>query len=175
MKRCFSTLTVLLALFSTAAVDGAKADETLTGVLTALPVLRGEAPLADDLADRVVLVAFFASWCPPCQYEFPHLNTVQDAYGDRGLRIVAVNVFETFDGLSTPEKLEIFLDDVAPIFPILKGDAETRRAFGDLDRIPTMFLFRRDGTLDFIFRHERGAKKTHLTEAELRDAIEPLL
>ena len=152
-----------------------RADADLGHILSALPVIRGEPLDARALDDQVVLVAFFASWCPPCKYEFPYLNNVNAAYRDAGLQIIAINVFETFDGLSTPAKLEIFLEDVDPTFPILKGDADTRRRFGDLDRIPTMFLFRRDGALDFIFRHERGAEKTHLTEAELREAIEPLL
>ena len=167
-------LNLVIALPAPAGADHADGT-TLAGLLGRLPVLRGELPEVDELDDRVMLIAFFASWCPPCKEEFPHLNTVQRVYGDRGLEIVAINVFETFDGLSTPEKLELFLDETRPVFPILKGDAETRRLFGDLDRIPTMFLFRRDGELDFVFRHERGAEKTHLSEAELRTAIEPLL
>lgn len=166
------SLTIALALMPN---GKAGADDDLGGVLSSLPVIRGEAISADGLDDQVVLVAFFASWCPPCKYEFPHLNSVHAAYGQEGLTIVAINVFETFEDRSTPARLETFLDDVEPTFPILEGDGDTRRIFGNLDRIPTMFLFRRDGTLDFVFRHERGAKKTHLTEAELRDAIEPLL
>jgi len=161
-------------LFSAMAVPAA-GETTLDTALADLPVLRGASPAPDTFDDRVVLVAFFASWCPPCKQEFPHLNTVQEAYREAGLRVIAINVFETHDGLSTPAKLEAFLDETNPVFPILKGDAETRRVFGDLDRIPTMFLFTRDGDLDFIFRHERNAEKTHLSEAELRAAIEPLL
>ena len=143
--------------------------------LSGLSALRGEAVTAAAFVDKIVLVAFFASWCPPCKHEFPHLNSIYAAYRDQGFRIVAVNVFETFDGLSSPAKLEAFLDDVDPSFPILKGNAETRRAFGNLDRIPTMFLFDREGTPAYVFRHERDAEKTHLTEAELRRVVEPLL
>ena len=170
---------IALIVFLTGALSvaqGQAADErTLEDVLLELPTVRGEPLSTIELDDRVLLVVFFASWCPPCKHEFPHLNTVQNAYGDDGLKIVAINVFETHEGLSTPEKLEEFLDDMQPIFPILKGDADTRRVFGNLDRIPTMFLFRRNGELDFVFRHEPNAEKTHLSEAELRNAIEPLL
>ena len=155
--------------------ERAHAGETLADALIDLPQIRGEAVTSDDVDEKVVLVAFFASWCPPCKHEFPHLNSVQKAYGDDGFKVVAVNVFETFEGLSTPEKLEIFLDDVQPVFPIIKGNDETRRIFGNLDRIPTMFVFDRDGAPAYIFRHERNAEKTHLTEEELREVIEPLL
>jgi len=170
-------IALFLAVTACLPVTASSADEepTLNALLTELPLLRGASLALDDLEDRVVLVAFFASWCPPCKYEFPHLNTVQRAYGEKGLQIVAINVFETYEGLSTPEKLDAFLTEMAPVFPILKGDAETRRIFGNLDRIPTMFLFKRDGDLNFVFRHERDAEKTHLSEAELRAAIEPLL
>lgn len=168
---------VLMLIVSWGIPTGAKSatDGGLGDVLGKLPIIRGEVKSDRSLDGQVVLVAFFASWCPPCKHEFPHLNTIQKAYGDDGFQVVAVNVFETHDGLSTSAKLETFLDDVAPIFPILKGDAETRRVFANLDRIPTMFLFDRDGQPNFVFRHERNAEKTHLTEQELRNVIEPLL
>jgi len=175
MKRTIFAAIAACLLLPLALTGPTRAEGTLANVLSPLLVLRGAPVTAETLEDRVVLIAFFASWCPPCKYEFPHLNTVQEAYGEDGLQIIAVNVFETFDGLSTPEKLDVFLDDIAPTFPILKGDAETRRIFGDLDRIPTMFLFGRDGALDFVFRHAPNADKTHLSEAELREQIEPLL
>ncbi len=168
------TIAALLALvvaWSAKATSG----DGLGDVLGKLPLIRGEAISEHSLDDEVVLVAFFASWCPPCKHEFPHLNTIQEAYGEDGFQVIAVNVFETHDNLSSAAKLEVFLDDVAPIFPILKGNAETRRIFGNLDRIPTMFLFDRDGQPNFVFRHERNAEKTHLTEQELREVIEPLL
>ena len=174
MRFLIPPLAVIAVLIS-AIAGPAIGKTTLEALLADLPVLRGASPVEGELDDRVVLVAFFASWCPPCKDEFPHLNGVQKAYHEAGLRVIAINVFETFDGLSTPAKLEVFLDETDPVFPVLKGDAETRRIFGNLDRIPTMFLFARDGDLDFVFRHERDAEKTHLSEAELRAAIEPLL
>ena len=127
--------------------------------MTALPLIRGEPSHIETLDGRVVLVAFFASWCPPCKHEFSHLNAIQNAFVGEGFQVVAVNIFETFDGLSTPAKLEAFLDDVAPVFPVLKGNDDTRRVFGNLDRIPTMFVFGRDGAPAYVFRHERNAEK----------------
>ena len=136
--------------------DRAEAGETLAATLSSLPLLRGAPVTSESFEDTVVLVAFFASWCPPCKHEFPHLNTVQRAYADQGLRIIAVNVFETFDGLSTQAKLELFLDDVDPAFPILKGDADTRR-------VAELFASKvgteeQDEALGFYLESWRGAR-----------------
>src|ERR1700720_2855448 len=50
---------------------------------------------AVDLAEfrgSVVYLDFWASWCAPCRQSFPWMQTMQDAYGAEGLRVVAVNV-----------------------------------------------------------------------------------
>jgi len=174
MRKLFLVFGAVFALLLPHQGDAA-AEGDLGDVLGELPIIRGASLSETAFDDRVVLVAFFASWCPPCKHEFPHLNSLQEGYGDDQFRVVAVNVFEAYEGLSTPEKLEIFLDEVEPVFPILKGNDETRRIFGNLDRIPTMFVFDREGAPAFVFRHERNAEKTHLTEAELREVIDPLL
>jgi thiol-disulfide isomerase/thioredoxin len=167
-------LLLCLAWLIAAAAPAGAAGLDVRAELARLEPIRGPAVSA-TLEDRVVLVAFFASWCPPCRAELGHLNAVQDAYRDAGLEVIGINVFETLDGRSSPAGLAGFLDQTAPVFAILKGDRATRQAFFDLDRIPSIFLFARDGRLAMVFRHERGATKTHLSEAELRAAVEALL
>ncbi len=48
-----------------------------------------------ELRGHIVWVNFFATWCPPCQFESPVLREVDERYRDRGLTIVAVNVQQT--------------------------------------------------------------------------------
>ena len=50
-----------------------------------------------DLRGKGVWINFFASWCPPCQSETPVLREVHEAYRDRGLELIAVEVQETVD------------------------------------------------------------------------------
>ncbi len=45
---------------------------------------------AEDLAGRTLLIEFFAFWCHPCGLQVPHLNELQERYGERGLTIVAL-------------------------------------------------------------------------------------
>ncbi|TME09831.1 MAG: TlpA family protein disulfide reductase [Chloroflexi bacterium] len=48
-----------------------------------------------DLRGKAVWVNFWASWCPPCQFETPTIRAMDDRYRDRGLVIVAVQVQQT--------------------------------------------------------------------------------
>jgi peroxiredoxin len=50
-----------------------------------------------DLRGKAVWVNFWASWCPPCQFETPTVRAMDARYRDRGLVIVAVQVQQTVD------------------------------------------------------------------------------
>jgi cytochrome c biogenesis protein CcmG/thiol:disulfide interchange protein DsbE len=50
-----------------------------------------------DLRGKAVWINFWASWCPPCQFETPTLRTIDQRYRDRGLAIVGVQVQQTVE------------------------------------------------------------------------------
>jgi len=94
-----------------------------------------------DLRGRVVWINFWASWCPPCQFETPTLREIDERYRDRGLSIVAINVQETVE--SAREYAETYgwqftvgADVSARIFHAYRVYA-----------LPTQFIIDRDGIL----------------------------
>ena len=70
------------------AVDGA------TGRV-GLKDLDGNTIRLADLRGKVVWINFWASWCPPCQYETPSIRALDERYRDRGLEIIAIQVQQT--------------------------------------------------------------------------------
>ena len=172
------TLRPLLAALFVLVVSPLAGAETVTldaerrAALAELPVLHGPALNADTLDGRVVVVAFFASWCPPCHPEFDHLNEAHRAFRSDGVEIVAVNIFEDIGRFKDdPERLGRFLARKAPTFHVLGGGEAVADLFGSVDRIPTVFVFGPDGRPSLPFhtcarRHQdprllRGTGRGH--------------
>ena len=124
--------------------------------------------------DRIVVVTFFASWCPPCLHEFKALNEITNQLDRDKFTVVAVNVFEEFDD-NDKVRMEKFLQTTQPEFAVLKGTVQSREMFGNIRRIPTLLVFDRDGNLAFDFVHAQGATKQSVDSEELLGAIRPLL
>jgi len=131
---------------------------------------------AARLTGRPVLVSFFASWCPPCNAEFEHMKLLHLAHAADGLEIVAINLFEDFGGFQDDGKrLNRFLGRHTPVFPIVKGTPDTAKLFGDVKRLPTVFVFDRGGRAVLHFVHATNSKKTNPGLGELRRAVRDAL
>ena len=178
MRRLLALLIVALTVTAGAARGEpatVRLDAALIAEIAGLVPLRGAAPTPERLAGKVVVVGFFASWCPPCHAEFRHLGEIDARYRDAGVEIVAINLFEDFGGLSSPAKLERFLDRYDPAYSVVRGTDATAQAFGGVRRIPTLYVFDREGRPAFGFVHEIGAAKTNVSADELAAVIDALL
>ena len=172
-------LTILLvfagALVPPAAASELALDPERRAELSRLEPIRGPAVSAEALPGRIVIVTFFASWCPPCHQEFRELKRLGAEYRDRGLAIVAVNLFEDWGNLSDPARLDGFLARHDPPFAVVRGEARTGALFGDVSRIPTLLLFGPDGAAHLHFVHERGSAQTYVGYDRLKIVIDSLL
>ncbi len=102
--------------------------------------LQGTSVSLEKLRGKVVLVVFFATWCPPCVAEVPVLNHLWETYRDAGLEVVAIAV----DPRESEKKIAGFVDQHAVRYTVLLGTRETGRRY-QIQGIPTTFLVGRDG------------------------------
>lgn len=148
----------------------------LRQTLESLPHLHGRKVKEAGLHGKIVLVSFFASWCPPCNLEFRHLRDAHAAYHKQGLRIVAINYFEDLAGFADGgARLDRFITRHAPWYSVVKGNDALAKKFADVTRIPTVFIFDRQGKQALHFIHRWKARKSNLTMDELHKALRPLL
>ncbi len=147
----------------------------LQSTLKTLPVLMG-APVGDQTFDnKVVVVTFFASWCHPCREEFGHLRELYQTYHDRGVEIIAVNYFEDFDNLSDDTRLQNYLNLTKPPFTVVKGNDTVSQQFGTVTRIPTLFVFDKQGQRALHFFNKPDGSQSTIDMDTLRQVITNLI
>jgi thiol-disulfide isomerase/thioredoxin len=89
---------------------------------------------------RVVIVNFWATWCPPCREEIPEMIDLANRYGDR-LQIVGVSE----DDDATPEEVRDFAHNEKINYPIVMGSNGISREYGGVPALPTSFLVDTNG------------------------------
>jgi thiol-disulfide isomerase/thioredoxin len=105
-----------------------------------LTLLDGQEVRLRDLHGKVVLLNFWATWCPPCKAEMPDLEALYREYGDaRDFIVVGVN-FEEETG-----PVQAFVDEWALTFPVwLDSNGEAGGKLG-VRGLPASFIIDREG------------------------------
>lgn len=148
-----------------AARDGAKADDAAE--IAALPKLAlldiaGRSVESEKLAGQIVVVEFWATWCPPCRGTLDWLGKLERRYGDK-VTVLAVAVE------SDEKDVRQLIEPLGLPVHVVMGQKETVTPFGGFSTVPTMFVFDRKGKTAAVFY---GAPKDlHRRVARLIDAL----
>lgn len=124
------------------------------------------APIATkDFRGKLVLVNFWATWCTPCQWEMPLMDTLYKAYRDRGFVVLAISLDQ-----GSAEGVRSFVNDKKLTCPVgLDPRHEAARQFG-ITGLPATLLVDPDGSVQGV---SYGPKEWDGKEA--RALIESLL
>jgi thiol-disulfide isomerase/thioredoxin len=97
-----------------------------------------------DYHGKVLVLDFYATWCEPCRKSIPHLMTLQNDYGEKGLQIIGLNVGGPDDRI----KVADFARELDIQYPLGFPDkALTDLFLSDDQTIPQTFVFGREGQL----------------------------
>ena len=129
----------------------------------ALRDLNGRIVRLSDYQGKVVLINFWATWCPPCRAEMPDLVKLQREYGKVGLQIIGITY--------PPERrarVRRFARSLKVNYPIILGTREIKARFSSEETLPLTIVINRDGKVSEII-------SGILLREEFDEKIKPLL
>ncbi|WP_432695219.1 TlpA family protein disulfide reductase [Marinobacterium sp. YM272] len=139
MRKLFVALLLLTLPLGASAQSSAESE--LYGL--SFPGLNGADHRFEQHRGEVVLVNFWATWCPPCVREMPALNRLQSAFEGRPFSVLAISAGETADEVSSfVEKLDLPLD----LTLLIDSEGRTFKEF-ELRGLPMSYLFSAQGEL----------------------------
>lgn len=130
-----------------------------------LPDPAGQSQALAQWRGRVLVLNFWATWCPPCLKEIPAFIELQRRYGARGLQFVGI-------ALDQVEAVRPFIADHRLNYPVLVGDQDVARLMtglgNDIGGLPYTVVIGRDGTV--LTRHQ-GEWAADAAAAVFEDAL----
>lgn len=111
---------------------------------------------------KVVLLTFWATWCPPCREEIPMLISLQNRYKDR-LQIIGASIDD-----APPGEVKEFARQAGINYPIVMAGQGLVREYGGVPALPTMFVVDREGRV--VQKHE-GLFPEYVYEEEVRSLL----
>ena len=153
-----SSLIVLLAVLP-ASVSG----QAVKAPQFKLRDVNGRIVRLSDYKGKVVLINFWATWCPPCRAEMPDLVRLQREHARQGLQIIGI----TYPPERTA-RVRRFARSLKVNYPIILGTRQIKARFSSEETLPLTVVINRDGEVNDII-------SGILLREEFDEKIKPLL
>jgi len=109
-----------------------------------LPNLEGQVVSLSDFRGKPVLLNFWATWCSPCRFEMPFIQSIFEESSDTGLVILAINIGET------PSRVRDFIQSGNFSFLVLLDTNQDVALEYNIRGIPTTFFIDKEGVIQVI-------------------------
>jgi peroxiredoxin len=141
-NHALAGITVLL-LISLSVITGCVKEsktENLEYVDFVLNDIEGNSLRLSDHMGKVVLLEFWATWCPPCKMAVPTLSEMHDSYSERDFSLISVSIDDSINSVRD------FAEDHNIRYTILFDDSNVNRRYG-VTTIPTTFIIDKEGKI----------------------------
>jgi cytochrome c biogenesis protein CcmG/thiol:disulfide interchange protein DsbE len=102
----------------------------------------GKTVKLSDYKGKVIIIDFWATWCPPCRKGIPDLVSIQNEYKND---VVIIGI--SLDGEKTLKDVPGFVKSYGINYPIVYGDEKVVAAYGGIEGIPTAFVVDKKGNV----------------------------
>ncbi len=109
-----------------------------------LPDMNGKPVRLSDYQGKVVILDFWATWCPPCRKGIPDFNVLYSDYRGKGLEILGLAMDEGGKD-SVQQGMQEHAITIG--YPILIATEEVEKSYGGIEAIPTTFILDREGNI----------------------------
>lgn len=127
-------------------------------------VREGRIVKSDVFNGKVLLLTFFATWCPPCVEEVPILVTLQKEHAAAGFSVVGLSVDQT-----GPASVAKFMKKQKINYPVLMAEPRTTEDFGGVYGIPVAFLVNKSGN---VVKKYTGYVQHQILERDIRSLLD---
>jgi peroxiredoxin len=107
-----------------------------------LPTVDGKELKLSDYKGKVVIIDFWATWCPPCRKGIPDLIDLKKKYGAKGFEVIGIS-------LDTETKGHVpgFVKSNGMNYPVVYGNQNVTQLYGGIEAIPTTFVIDKQGKI----------------------------
>ncbi|NOX14435.1 MAG: TlpA family protein disulfide reductase [Epsilonproteobacteria bacterium] len=115
--------------------------------------------------NKLVLVTFFATWCPPCIVEIPHLNNLQEKYKN-DIKIIGILLEQN----KSNDAIKKFINDNAINYTVTnsKGNQKLSMSVGGVSSIPYMIMYDKKG--NYVTNY-LGAVPEEMIDSDIESAL----
>ncbi|MBE0432862.1 TlpA family protein disulfide reductase [candidate division WOR-3 bacterium] len=132
MKRMLGLFVLVMIVTTCGSADQAQSGESkLTDF--SLPALDGSQVKLSDYKGQVVIIDFWATWCPPCKNSIPTFIRLYDKYHGQGFTVLGI-------GLDDEAALRKFANEMTIPYPVLVGNNDIGKAYGVTGIPKTIFI-----------------------------------
>jgi len=165
--RTAALISIALALCCATAEAACPVDARAANLDLKFKDLDGKSVTLSDYKGKVILLDFWATWCPPCRKEIPGYIELYNTYKSRGLVVIGVSMDDA-DDLADVKR---YAAEIKMNYPVLVGfgrEDDLKPAFGELP-LPTSFVIARDGRI--CARHD-GLTAKEQVEREITGLLQ---